>query len=378
MNAVLPIVRDREAAADISQDVWVRFMEYRPQEADNFNLGGWLLTVARRLALNYVASGQVRFRAAVTVEEGQYPAQEPSPAEHVGQAQDRERIEEVLSRLNPRYQAIIRLCDQESSSYAEAGERMGLSEAAVTSLLYRARSAFRRAYLLALAPQWLRSLAETGPVDEALAEIDPFSPPTDLGDAVEQKAHDLFARLAHRWDTIRHATVPDELDRTVAARARLAPGDSALDVGTGTGVVALHVAPLVRRVVGIDRSLPMLKIARDRVVRSGSRNVLMEFGDLQRLPIRPESIDVAFCSLVLRHVKRPKEAVLNIARTLRPGGRMVICDLYRSSPSQAGGVGLSPSHVRAWLADSGLKDIAFDHVGKKGKTEFLVAVAHRP
>ncbi len=254
---------------------------------------------------------------------------------------------------------------------------MGISEAAVTSLLHRARAAFRRVYLLSLAPPWLRSLAEAGEVDDALAEIDPFAPPAELGDAVERKAHELFGRLADRWESIRRASVPEELDRTIARRAQLAPDEDALDVGTGTGIVALHVAPYVRRVVGIDRSLPMLRIARNRTEESGSRNVLMEFGDLAHLPIRPGSINVAFCSLVLRHVKQPERAVLNIARTLRPGGRMVVCDVILRGGSGLRGIGLCPDQVRRWLADSSLTDITFDYVGKKGKTEFLVAVGRR-
>jgi len=373
-RTVLSIVRDREAARDICQDVWLRFIEHRPHEAERANLDAWLLTVARRLALNHVASGAVRFRAALTVDELDLAARGPSPADAIGQAQDERRIDAILSALSPRHEAVIRLCDIEGLSYGEAADRMALSAAAVTSLLHRARQAFRRMYLLAVAPPWLRALAEAGPVDDALGEIDPFAPPADLGDVVERRAHDLFSGLADRWDRIRNATVPDELDAAVAERARLAPDDSALDVGTGTGIVALHVAPHVRRVVGIDRSLGMLRVARNRVAASGRRNVLMEFGDLLQLPIRPQSIDVAFCSLVLRLVRRPAESVRHIAGTLRPGGRLVVCDIARTS--RPGDAGLAPEQVRTWLGDAGLEGVTIDLIGAR-KGRFLVAVGRR-
>jgi RNA polymerase sigma factor (sigma-70 family) len=375
VRAILPIVRDDEVARDLCQDVWVRYMEHRPDLGENPNIGGWLLTVARNLALNHVQSGKVRFRAAVTVDTIDPTSLEPTPVEVAHRRQEAERIDTVLRGLNPRHAGVIRLCDIDGMSYAEAGAKLNLSESAVTSLLHRARTAFRREYLVALAPPWLRALAATGSVDEVLGEIDPFAPPVHLGDAVERRAHGIFSDLAGRWDRIRTASVPSDLDAAVAERARLASDDNALDVGTGTGVVAMHVAPKVRRVVGIDRSLPMLRVARERVQSSGSRNVLMEFGDLLSLPVRPESIDVAFCSLVLRMVQRPEDAVLNVAQTLRPGGRIVLCDAAQMPGSSE--PGLTPSQLSRWLTDAGLSRISIDEVGGKDSTRFVIAVGHR-
>ncbi len=376
MRTIMPIVRDEEAARDICQDVWIRYMEHRPDQSEQANIGGWLVTVARRLALNHVQSGQIRFRAAVTVDAINPASSDLSPFEVTGRRQESENIRSVLASLNPRHARVIELCDIEGLSYVDAGSELGISEAAVTSLLHRARTAFRRRYLLSIAPSWLRALADSGPisVDEVLNEIDPFTPPAELGDAVETRAHDVFAQIAGTWDRIRTARVPGDLDGLVADRARLAPDDNALDVGTGTGVVAMHVAPKVKRVVGVDRSLPMLRVARDRVATSGSRNVLMEFGDLLDLPIRPESIDVAFCSLVLRLVAKPSDAVANITRTLRPGGRIVVCDTLRASDSDTG---VSPAHLSAWLKNAGLSQISLDVLGNRTAGRYLVAVGHR-
>ncbi len=374
-RVVMPIVRDAEAARDVCQDVWIRYMEHRPFDADGFSLGGWLTTVARRLALNHVASGQVRFRASVTVDAIDPAATGPSPAEVVGQAQEADRIMSVLASLNPRHARVIELCDAEGRSYAEAGRELDLSESAVTSLLHRARTTFKRRYLLAVAPAWLRALGEAGSVDDVLDSVDPLTPPLDLGDAVERRAHDLFARIAGKWDRIRTSSVPSELDAAVAARARLGSDENALDVGTGTGIVAMHVAPRVRRVVGIDRSLPMLKVAKERVASSGSRNVLMEFGDLLALPVRRDSIDVAFCSLVLRLVERPDDAVANVVRTLRRGGRIVVCDALKSGKNAD--TGLTAAQLETWFSNAGLSRVTMDTVGERGTGRFVIAVGHR-
>ncbi len=374
--AIMPIVRDPEVADDLVQDVWVRFMERRPDEADDANIPAWLATVGRRLALNYLASGRVRFRAAVTTDQFDPPSHDPSPADAAGQSQQRGHILDALSGLSRRHKTVIQLCDVEGYSYAQAGARLGISGSAVTSLLHRARKAFRRSYLLAVAPPWLRAIAQAGPADELLEQIDTFSPPTDLSEAVEWADRDLFGHLAGHWDRIRSETVPDELEAALTLRADPAPDDSALDVGTGTGIVAVHVAPHVRRVIGIDKSLPMLKVANERAARSGSGNVLMEFGDLLRLPIDHASIDVAFCSLVLRFMHRPEDAVRSMSATLRPGGRLVVCDVQR--PPQGQGTGVGREQLRAWLGNAGLERIHVDRVGQSRDPGFLVAVAHRP
>ena len=368
---VMPIVRDEEAARDICQEVWVRFMEKRPED---LNLGGWLATVARRLALNHVASGAVRFRAPLSLDDAEPPSTGPTPADVFGQTEEAVLISEVLGSLKPRHREIIRLCDREGLSYAEAGRRMDLSESAVTSLLFRARKAFRRRYLLAVAPPWLRALAETGSIDEVLQLVDPFAARVELDAAAEIQAHNLFAHLAARWDSIRRDTVPEGLDTAVTERAGLTPEDWALDAGTGTGAVAMHLARLVRRVVGIDRSMPMLKVARERAAESGSANVLMEYGDLNRLAVKEQSFDVAFCSLVLRHVQHPEGVVKGIARALRPGGRLVVCDRLRPSRKEPG---LDPALVRRWLAEAGLEKMSLDEVEHRAGARYLIAVAHR-
>ncbi|MEQ9643577.1 MAG: methyltransferase domain-containing protein [Alphaproteobacteria bacterium] len=125
---------------------------------------------------------------------------------------------------------------------------------------------------------------------------------------------------------------------------QLAPGDRLLDVGTGSGVVALGLAPVVGahgRVVGIDLSDEMLAFARTRAQADAhGDHVSFETADAEQLPFENDSFDVAISLYALRHFPNPDRAVAELHRVVRPGGRVAIA--VGSRPSL-----LSPAGQRA-------------------------------
>jgi ubiquinone/menaquinone biosynthesis C-methylase UbiE len=90
-----------------------------------------------------------------------------------------------------------------------------------------------------------------------------------------------------------------------------------LEVGVGTGIIALPLRESGRDIVGIDLSLPMALRARDRL---GARVVV---GDALRLPVCDDSVDDAYSVWVLHLVADVRGALAEVARVLRPGGRYV-------------------------------------------------------
>jgi enediyne biosynthesis protein CalE5 len=112
----------------------------------------------------------------------------------------------------------------------------------------------------------------------------------------------------------------------VTARAALRPGLSVLDLGTGTGSVALRAAGLVApggRVVGVDISPAMLATARRRVATAGIDNVTFREGSGEAIPEGDRAVDVVLASLCLMYVIDRAAAAREIVRVLRPGGRVV-------------------------------------------------------
>ncbi len=112
----------------------------------------------------------------------------------------------------------------------------------------------------------------------------------------------------------------------VIRRAALQSVQQVLDLGTGTGSVAIMAASLVMpggNVTAVDISPEMLDLARQRSASLGLRNIEFLEGRAEELPAPTGRFDVVLASLSLMYVIDRGAAAREIARVLRPGGRLV-------------------------------------------------------
>jgi SAM-dependent methyltransferase len=108
--------------------------------------------------------------------------------------------------------------------------------------------------------------------------------------------------------------------------AQLRPGERVLDVGCGFGTSTLQAAERVApsgRVVGVDISAAMLQPARQRIAADGVDNVELLHADAQAYPFETGSFDVVISRFGMMFFEDPQAAFANLARALRPGGRLV-------------------------------------------------------
>ncbi len=118
----------------------------------------------------------------------------------------------------------------------------------------------------------------------------------------------------------------DVLARRLVELAEIGPGQSVLDVATGTGAVLLPAAERVGpegRVVGIDLSGGMLARAADRVAERRLHNVRLARMDAERLELADAEFDRVLCGWGLFLFPEPQQALDEFHRVLRPGGRVV-------------------------------------------------------
>jgi SAM-dependent methyltransferase len=158
------------------------------------------------------------------------------------------------------------------------------------------------------------------------------------------KSEEFFATAAAGWDRLRG----DLFGATFFLWAVLGLIDPSLtvgDLGCGTGQLAETVAPHVHRVIAVDASEDMLTAARGRLDKLS--NVDLRKGDLEALPIPAGELDAAVMSLVLHYSPDPARALVEVARVLQPGGRVLIVDML---PHEHGEYQQQMGHV--WLGFS--------------------------
>jgi ubiquinone/menaquinone biosynthesis C-methylase UbiE len=118
----------------------------------------------------------------------------------------------------------------------------------------------------------------------------------------------------------------------IVERAQPTADDRVVDLGAGTGLVSLAVAPLVQEVVAVDISPRMLERLEASAAADGVRNLRVAEADLRVLPLQDEWATLVVSNYAFHHLDDAgKELALSEARrVLRPGGRLVVCDMMFS------------------------------------------------
>jgi len=169
---------------------------------------------------------------------------------------------------------------------------------------------------------------------------------------------------------------------TLVSLARLKPGESVLDIGCGTGSLALaakrHVGSNAE-VTGLDASDEMIARAKSKARRRGI-DVSFTHGIVEALPFEDDRFDVVLSTLMLHHLPRParRRCASEIRRVLKPGGRVLVVDFpgqekhgFLSHFHRHGHV--DPRAVASLLEEAGLRRFDEGEVGI-GSLQFVLAV----
>jgi len=174
------------------------------------------------------------------------------------------------------------------------------------------------------------------------------------------KSQEFFSSSAGHWDRLREELFGERFH--LAALPAFADAEWAVgDLGCGTGQMTAALAPYVRHVTAVDASAAMLQAAKKRL--QGFDNVELRRGELEALPIDDARLDAATLVLVLHHLAELERALAEVARVLKPLGRILIVDMLphdRESYRQQMGhvwLGFSEEHVRRILTGSGFDQI---------------------
>jgi ArsR family transcriptional regulator len=289
-------------------------------------------------------------------------------------ADELQRIFKTLS--DPTRVRILRLLEQEELIVGELMEILGMAQSRVSrhlavlreaGLLTDRRDGTFVAYRLALPESgpwrdaWM--LSRQILADDPTARRDDTLLRRTLAARKASRGRSFFDSVGPEWDALRRV-LGDDLLRARATAALVPPGLRVADIGTGTGILALELAALGLNVVALDRSEAMLDAARakwDAARADAPGAVEFRVGDAHDLPLESDSLDAALAHMVLHSLEQPERAVREMARIVRPGGRVILVDFLPHEHAwmkrELGLVwmGFPPEDIAAWVEGAGLE-----------------------
>jgi ArsR family transcriptional regulator len=161
----------------------------------------------------------------------------------------------------------------------------------------------------------------------------------------------------------------------------LLPPLKVADLGCGEGYLTIEAARWALRVIAVDRSEAVLARARALARRRRVSNVIWKKGELEKLPLRNASVDVALLSQALHHADEPARAVAEAARITAPGGRVLVLDLRAHQEewvrAELGDrrLGFEDLELKRILTGAGLRDVRVGVGARKVGDPFTVLIA---
>ena len=165
------------------------------------------------------------------------------------------------------------------------------------------------------------------------------------------------------------------------ALGHLLPPVRVADLGCGEGYLTIETSRWASKVIAVDRSAAVLRRAQDLAARRNVANVVWKTGELEKLPLKDDSVDIALMSQALHHAGDPAAALAEAARILVPGGKFLLLDLREHEEEwvrkKLGDrwLGFSEEKLRKLLTKAGLENLKLSVGARRTGDPFTVLIA---
>ncbi|MBI5958817.1 MAG: class I SAM-dependent methyltransferase [Chloroflexi bacterium] len=170
-----------------------------------------------------------------------------------------------------------------------------------------------------------------------------------------------FEDVAPQWDTMRTSFFSTAVRERALAAAGVSAGKLAADIGAGSGFVTEALLNAGLRVIAVDQSQAMLEVMQQKF---GGQPLTCRLGTAEALPLDSASVDYVFANMFLHHVENPLTAIREMARLLKPGGKLVITDLdshtfeFLREEHHDRWMGFARADVSGWFEQVGLSGVS--------------------
>jgi ArsR family transcriptional regulator len=281
---------------------------------------------------------------------------------------------DILKALSdPTRLRLLALVVREELSVAELQEILGMGQSRISSQLAHLRQAGlvtdrregKKAFYSLRTGLPARRLALLRAAAESVADLPAMAADRESLERILSKRRQISERyfnlIAGRlgknycpgrsWEAIGHLAL------------RLVPAITVADLGAGEGLVSQLIARRATQVWCIDNSPRMVEVGAALARRNGLSNLAYRLGDIEDVPLRDKSVDLAILSQALHHAQHPQTAVNEAFRILRPGGSLVVLDLNEHSFEKARELyadvwlGFSENTLHGLLKKAGFREV---------------------
>jgi ubiquinone/menaquinone biosynthesis C-methylase UbiE/biotin operon repressor len=277
---------------------------------------------------------------------------------------------------------LLLLLEQEELSVAELQEILAQGQSRISTHLAQLKQAGlvddrrtgKNAFYRLTAPADLMDLLRKASAEVPEAGEDQRSLRLTLRKRQDQMRR-YFDELAGKFG---RQYVPGRSWKGVAeALLKLMPPMVIADLGAGEGTISQLMAQRAKRVIAIDNSEKMVEFGAELARQHGIGNMEYRLGDLEDVPIRSGTVDLAFLSQALHHARHPNRAIEEALRILKPGGRVAVLDLNRHHFEEAREMyadvwlGFTELELERYLKDGGFKNVETAVVHKESEAPYF-------
>ena len=269
---------------------------------------------------------------------------------------------------DPNRLRLMLLLEREELSVAELQEILGKGQSQISThlaLLKQAglvddRRTGKNAFYRLMAPRELMELLRRARPEVPEAEQDHDALRLALRRR-QDKVRRYFDELAGKFG---RQYMPGRSWKGIAeALLKLMPPLVIADLGAGEGTISQLMAQRAKKVIAIDNSEKMVEFGSELAKKHGIRNLEYRLGELENVPIRSATVDVAFLSQALHHARHPERALAEAWRILKPGGQIAILDLNRHHFEEAREIyadlwlGFTELEIERYLKGAGFRNV---------------------
>ena len=348
-------VGSADIARDIYQDVYLQALQNIHQLDTDRSLKNWLMTVARNMVINYYR--EKKRRDYIAIQDDIYQTDIEASTNY------EEYIRQALHHLPDSQKEVFIARELDGLSYDDLAVKTGLSLAAVTSLLDRARKNFAKAILINMMPDEFKKNARKLTLEDLARFVDSFDSFDMLLSKIERRSQQYFANIYKNWDEIRQCFVDTDRFNRIIKNLGEQKSKHTLDLGSGTGFISLHCALNGADVVAVDMNKKMLMKQMAFKSKLDMKNLNLFQADINQLPFKYNQFDQVFITLVLHHISDPLAMLQQATAMMKEGGKLILIDFFRHNNCVFADqmhdlwLGFEPVKIQKWLNRTELKMI---------------------